>query len=89
MLTDILSLMERMIQSKKNEMGINTPIGKLMENPEAEEVLKKYFKDALHHPKFDMVKSLSLPKLKKFAKGMISDEMLADIEKDLKKINFI
>lgn len=82
-----ISKKELVQKKKKDELGINMSIGKLMENEEAESVLRKYFKDALDHPKFDMAKNLSIPKLKKFAKGMITDEMLAGIEKDLKAIN--
>lgn len=75
-----------LVSVAKQELGINTPIGKLMENDAAREVLEKYFKDALNHPKFDMAKGLSIVKLKRFAKGMITDDMLDNIEKDLKKI---
>lgn len=75
------------VKSKKeDEWSINTPIGKLLENAESAAVLKAYFKDALNDPRFDMAKGLSLVKLKKLAKGMITEEVLKNIEKDLLKI---
>ena len=74
-------------QVAKQKIGINTPIGKLMEDDKSRAVLEKYFKDVLNHPKFDMAKGLSIVKLKHFAKDMITDEMISNIENDLNKIN--
>lgn len=75
-------------EKKAAKLTIDTPIETLMADEKAKAVVVKNFggNDVSQHPMFDQFKTMSLKAVAPFSQGMITDEMLAAIEKDLAEL---
>lgn len=64
----------------------DTPIETLMSRPDTKAILLKYVPEIENHPAYDQFKSMSLRQLQPLAGGLITDEKIAAMEADLKKL---
>jgi len=67
--------------------GILTPLGELMKDEHSRAVLEQYAGALLKHPMIGMAKKMPLTQIAAYSKGMITDELLAVIDAELKKQN--
>jgi hypothetical protein len=64
----------------------DTPIETLMAKPETKAILLKYVPEIENHPAYEQFKGMSLRQLQPLAGGIITDEKIAGMEADLKKL---
>lgn len=64
----------------------DTPIETLMAKPETKAILLKYVPEIEGHPAYDQFKTMSLRQLQPLAGGLITDDKIAALEADLKKL---
>jgi hypothetical protein len=66
---------------------LDTPIEVLVADPGARAVLDKNLPNLRSHPAYEQFKSMSLRQLQPYSEGKITDEILAQTEKDLKALS--
>ena len=64
-----------------------TTIGDLLDNPETHAVLEKHVPDLIANPQLEMARGMTFVQVQPMAAGAITDEMLAEIDADLAKID--
>ena len=67
-------------------LNADTPIETLMARPETKAILLKYVPEIENHPAYEQFKTMSLRQLQPLAGGLITDEKIAGMEADLKKL---
>ncbi|MGB5778035.1 MAG: hypothetical protein WBH10_03035 [Allopontixanthobacter sediminis] len=65
---------------------LDTPIETLAADPAAKAVLDKHLPGTTTHASYDMFKTMSLRAVQPFSGGAITDEILAQVERDLAAI---
>lgn len=63
-----------------------TPIGDILDNPDAKAVVEKFLPGFSAHPQIDMARSFTLKAVQSFQPDMITDEILAKIDADFAAI---
>jgi beta-glucosidase len=66
--------------------GIDTPIGQILDSPEAKEALRSVIGEAVDMPQLRMARSLSLRQAAAFAPQQVTPELLARIDAALKAV---
>ncbi len=61
-------------------------IGDLLDNPDTKAIVAKYLPDVVNSPQIDMARSMTLRQIQSYAPDTITDDLLAKIEADLKKL---
>jgi beta-galactosidase len=61
-------------------------VGTIMKNPEGEKVILKYFGTMVEHPKFAMMKAMTLDAMGKLKNLGIPQELIAVMNKELNQI---
>ena len=61
----------------------HTKLGVLLADDRARDLLERHIPGLSSHPGMDMAKALSLVQLSRFARTLVSDQALDDIERDL------
>ena len=65
---------------------LDTPIEALAADPAAKAVLDKFLPGTTTHPSYDMFKGMTLRAVQPFSGGAITDEALANVERELAAI---
>jgi hypothetical protein len=68
------------------KFSADTPIGDLMADARAKAVLDTHTPGIDKHPMYEMIKGMSLRQVQPYSEGKITDEILAQIDKDLAAI---
>ena len=63
-----------------------TPIGDLLDNPEAKAVLAKYLPEVVASDQLDMARAMSLKDIQSYAPDQITDAKLAEVDAELAKV---
>jgi hypothetical protein len=66
--------------------SIESKLGDLLDNETTKAVLEKHMPGISTHPQIGMGKGFALSMVAKFSGGMITDEMLANVDADLKAL---
>jgi len=66
--------------------SIESKLGDLLDNEATNAVLEKHMPGISTHPQIGMGKGFALSMVAKFSGGMITDEMLAAVDADLKAL---
>lgn len=69
-----------------HKFDLDTPIRRIMQHDDARQVLEKYFQHYMKHPMFKMAQGLSLRKVQQMSKGKLTDQVMAQIERELHQI---
>jgi len=65
----------------------DTPIGDLLDNPQAKAVLTKYLPEVVNSDQIDMARGMSLKAIQSYASDQITDAKLAQIDAELAKLS--
>ncbi|MEP0390577.1 MAG: hypothetical protein ABJ205_09325 [Erythrobacter sp.] len=68
---------------KKATLSIESSIETLMANEAAKAVVLKHLGPLDQHPFYDQIKNMTLPQVQPMSGGQITDDMIANITKDL------
>jgi opacity protein-like surface antigen len=68
------------------KFSADTPIGELMADPRSKAVLDVRMPGIDQHPMYETIKGMSLRQIQPFSEGRITEEMLAQLDKDLTAI---
>ncbi len=66
--------------------SIDTPIGQILDSPEAKAALRRQIGDAVDMPELGMARSMTLRQAAAFAPQLLTAELLAAIDAELKKV---
>jgi hypothetical protein len=64
--------------------SVDSTLRELMENPSTHEFLEKNMPELLQHPALSMIRNMSLRQIAPFSEGKLTDEVLAQIDENLK-----
>ena len=67
-------------------MSIESKLGDLLENAAAKDILEKHMPGISTHPQIGMGRGFALSMVAKFSGGLITDDMLAKVDADLKAL---
>ncbi len=67
-------------------MSIESKLGDLLENADAKAILEKHMPGISTHPQIGMGRGFALSMVAKFSGGLITDDMLAKVDADLKAL---
>jgi hypothetical protein len=67
--------------------SIDTNLGELLDKDETRSVLERHLPGIAKHPSIGMARSMTLPAVAKYAAGLITDEALQGIDRDLKALS--
>jgi hypothetical protein len=65
-------------------MSIESKLGDLLDNEASKAILEKHMPGISTHPQIAMGRGFALSMVAKFSGGMITDDMLAKVDADLK-----
>jgi len=64
-----------------------TPLGTLLDDPAAKDVLTKYIPQIVNNPQIDQARSMTLKDIQQYAADQLTDQVLAQIDADLGKLS--
>ncbi len=67
-------------------MSIESKLGDLLDNEASKAILEKHMPGVSTHPQIGMGKGFALSMVAKFSGGLITDDMLAKVDADLKAL---
>ena len=67
-------------------MSIESKLGDLLDNEASKAILEKHMPGVSTHPQIGMGKGFALSMVAKFSGGLITDDMLANVDADLKAL---
>ena len=73
-------------QAPASRLNLDTPIEALLADEAGKAVVLANLPGIDTHPSFDMFKAMSLRQLQPYSQGLITDEILAKVEKELAAI---
>lgn len=65
----------------------DTPLGDLLDDPDAKAILAKYLPDLVSNPSIEMARGMTLKSLQNYAGDQVTDEKLSAIDADLAKLS--